>query len=237
MREKIDFHAHILPGADHGSDSVSVSLAQLTLMREAGTTAVVATPHFEPQNDTVESFLQRRRSAAAALLPHLDGTMPRVYLGAEVLICAGLDQMPGLEKLCIAGTNVLLLERPFYPLTEDIDRAIYAIAKKGYTAILAHIDRYPVKETDAVMYHGVYGQLNSKNLTSPLRRLAYRHFFRDGRIVALGSDIHKVPPQYNQFPKMPSVLKSTFDSVMEKSRALLTDAFPLTAENLAAERF
>ena len=33
----IDFHAHILPGADHGSRHTVTSLAQLELIRQGGT--------------------------------------------------------------------------------------------------------------------------------------------------------------------------------------------------------
>ncbi|MEE3459824.1 MAG: CpsB/CapC family capsule biosynthesis tyrosine phosphatase, partial [Candidatus Faecousia sp.] len=41
----IDFHAHILPGADHGSDGLETSLRQLALAEEAGVDTIVATPH------------------------------------------------------------------------------------------------------------------------------------------------------------------------------------------------
>ena len=109
---KIDFHAHILPGADHGASRVETSLRQLALMREAGVSAVVATPHFYPHRQTPESFLTKRESAIAALREALPQDAPTVYIGAEVLVCPGIHEMEGLEKLTIEGTNVLLLEMP-----------------------------------------------------------------------------------------------------------------------------
>ena len=48
----IDFHAHILPGADHGSRDVKTTKAQLEMLAGAGVKAVVATPHFYPQKDS-----------------------------------------------------------------------------------------------------------------------------------------------------------------------------------------
>ena len=41
-----DFHSHVLPGADHGSDSVETSERQLELVDGAGIDRVVAAPHF-----------------------------------------------------------------------------------------------------------------------------------------------------------------------------------------------
>ena len=112
----IDFHAHVLPGADHGSRNLEIALRQLRIAAENGTTAIVATPHFEPQNETIAHFLSRRERAAEALLPHLTKDMPRVYLGAEVLLCPNMQNMPELSRLAIEGTDVILLERPFLPL-------------------------------------------------------------------------------------------------------------------------
>ena len=37
-----DFHSHVLPGADHGSDSVETSERQLELLNGAGIDRVVA---------------------------------------------------------------------------------------------------------------------------------------------------------------------------------------------------
>ena len=61
----IDFHAHILPGADHGSDGLETSLRQLALAEEAGVDTIVATPHFYPQSDSFSEFLRRRERTAS----------------------------------------------------------------------------------------------------------------------------------------------------------------------------
>ena len=42
----VDFHTHILPGADHGSDSVETTLRQLEFARDAGVKRLIATSHF-----------------------------------------------------------------------------------------------------------------------------------------------------------------------------------------------
>ena len=42
----IDFHTHILPGMDDGSNSIEESLAMLQAEGDAGIERVVFTPHF-----------------------------------------------------------------------------------------------------------------------------------------------------------------------------------------------
>ena len=62
-----DFHSHILPGIDDGSDSLETSLAMLRMEAEQGISRVVATPHFYPRYDSPEHFLKRRAEAEAVL--------------------------------------------------------------------------------------------------------------------------------------------------------------------------
>ena len=48
----IDFHAHILPGVDHGSNSVEISDFQLKLAAESMIDTVIATSHFYPHKES-----------------------------------------------------------------------------------------------------------------------------------------------------------------------------------------
>ena len=43
---RIDFHSHILPRLDHGSDGRETSASQLAMMQSVGTQTVCATSHF-----------------------------------------------------------------------------------------------------------------------------------------------------------------------------------------------
>ena len=122
----IDFHAHILPGADHGCKDLSMSMHQLALAQKAGIDKIVATPHFYPQNESCADFLIRREKAYSQLLSQTKGKpLPEVVLGAEVQLQLGLDRIENLDQLCIRGTNVLLLELPQKNL-EVVALRIYA---------------------------------------------------------------------------------------------------------------
>ncbi|MDL2302574.1 hypothetical protein LJC58_09505 [Lachnospiraceae bacterium OttesenSCG-928-D06] len=63
MVKNIDFHAHILPGMDHGCKNCKMSEKQLEIAGKYGVNRIVATPHFYAQEETVDSFLQRRKEA------------------------------------------------------------------------------------------------------------------------------------------------------------------------------
>ena len=45
FRDMVDFHNHILPGIDDGSQSVSQSLKMLELFAELGVEKIIASPH------------------------------------------------------------------------------------------------------------------------------------------------------------------------------------------------
>ena len=107
--EIVDFHAHILPGADHGSDSVETSLKQLTLAKNASVNTIIATPHFYPHVHSVEEFLKIRNQAYISLESAKEADMPKIILGAEVLLCVGIDRLAGIDKLCIEGTKTILI--------------------------------------------------------------------------------------------------------------------------------
>ena len=55
----IDFHSHILPQADHGSDGIEMSMQQVRYAVNAGVTDIIATPHFYNNFDTPEAFADR----------------------------------------------------------------------------------------------------------------------------------------------------------------------------------
>ena len=228
MQRIIDFHSHILPGADHGCTDVREAILQLRLAKRFGTTDIVATPHFEPENDTVASFLKRRDAAVERLLPYLKEEMPRIFVGAEVLLCEGMEKMPDLERLTVTGTKLLLLERPFLPLTDGMAATIAAIRERGFDILLAHVDRYKVQETCQVLYPGVWAQLNSESLVSFFGRRKSLRFCYDGMVGAVGSDLHGAPQDYNGFGKLPRLMKDEFYATMSVSERLLADAVPLS---------
>lgn len=217
----IDFHAHVLPGADHGSDGLETSLAQLRLAEQAGITELVATPHFYPQTEELDSFLERRRACWELLRDAYSGPV-RLRLGAEVHMCGGLDHMDDLQTLCVDGTNVLLLELGFRSWSKDVKDTVLRIQEDGaFIPILAHVDRYHPDSIEELLSFGVHAQLNADAFCRLFGKGRFCRWIDAGAVVALGSDIHGTTVGYQHFLKTKSYLKDRFSTVMERTKKLI----------------
>lgn len=203
----LDYHAHILPGCDHGSDSVETSRKQLAMAAAAGVRTVCATPHFYPHKESIPSFLQRREASARLLRENLTADALQLQLGAEVLICDGMERLDGLSRLCRGETNELLLEMPFYQWSESIWDTLYALCeRRDIEIVLAHAERYPPEAIEQLIRDNVALQLNSECLTRPLHRKRYLTWIKNGSVKYLGSDIHMLGDGYRAWEKCVKLL-------------------------------
>jgi len=130
MSGMIDFHSHVLPQVDDGSDSMETTMRMLRMESEQGVDTVVATPHFYAQHDALDRFLDRRNAAAQRLWEILDKErgFPKVLLGAEVAFYPGISESDDLRKLSIAGSEYVLVEMPAPPWTEAMYRELPSIS-------------------------------------------------------------------------------------------------------------
>lgn len=225
----VDFHAHVLPAADHGSTGLLETKNQLALYRKAGVDTVVATPHFYPNSVSIDPFLAMANSAAAELAELLatEENAPRVLLGAEVLYCDNMHHMEGLERLCIRGTNVLLLELPLSDWSPTLFHTVRELSKR-VCVVLAHIDRYTRPHADELMQlieDGALAQVNAYSLFSLLERRRLAPFFGSGAVVALGSDLHNVDASaVDKLVRAKKHLGGDYDGIMMRTMELLKDA-------------
>lgn len=198
----IDFHSHILPGIDDGSRNIDESIELLKMLKEQGVSAVVATPHFDPEKETAEEFIFRRQEAYDTLTP-LSEDYPRILLGAEVIYYDGISNLEGLDKLCIDNTRILLLEMPMCKWSAYAIKELKNLSCiKGYTVLLAHIERYMKFQSSQVWQEilqlGVLCQVNASFFLRPLTRKKALSMLLKGAVNVIGSDCHNVdtrPPQ------------------------------------------
>lgn len=208
-----------------------MALEQLKLMKRYGTDAVVATPHFYPNEDSIASFLDGRDGAIAAMKKKLPlGDLPTVYPAAEVLVCEGLHKMDGLEQLAISGTNVILLEMPVGRWSDLLLDTVLGVRARGLFPVLAHIDRYDIGAVNELLDKGIPAQVNAAAFGFFVSGCVYRELAREGKVVALGSDLHEVKRDTcRRFLYMKHKLGPVADEVFARSAALLKDAIPLSA--------
>ncbi len=230
----IDMHTHILPGADHGSRSVEMSLSLIDAALSVGIDRIVATPHFYlSSGDSVSSFLENRKRACERLLPALGDRAEKfgLYLGAEVNLRLGLSEIDGLEKLCIGGTNIMLLEMPLDKTWRDwvFNEVSFILDRHKIHPVIAHIDRYePSQVAKLFDYFPLMAQINAESLMPFFRRRKVLRYFDEGLVYALGSDVHRSEDVYVCYEKALNIIgHDRMSRVNARSSRILSDAVPV----------
>ena len=225
----IDFHTHILPGIDDGSRNVEMSLRMLAAQREQQVDEIVATPHFYAQKDSVEEFLLRRQCSYEKLKTKMAETNldQKLHLAAEVYYFQGIGSAGMIPKLCVEGTQTLLLEMPF----AQWNSAIYADVEKlvrhqKLKVVLAHIERYyefqKKKEIwDAVIELPLYKQMNAGVFLNWKKRHKAFQLAKEATIIILGSDCHNMDTRHPNLAEGRIVLAKRFgEAFLQKTDRL-----------------
>ena len=189
-----EYHCHILPGIDDGSDSAETSLQMIDLMKTQGVERICATPHFYAHREkSVADFLKKRQAAFAKIKD--SAAISDVRLGAEVSIEHGISELPDIEMLAIEGTGIILLELPYRPYEKWMSEEIYNIAAEyKLKVMLAHVHRYlpyySKEELEAVLHSNAIYQINNEAFGSwrekrIAKKVIAEHF-------AFGSDAHNM---------------------------------------------
>lgn len=202
----IDLHTHILPNVDDGSQSLDESLALLRMLASQGVTLTAATPHFYATgDDTPEAFFRRRDAAWQKLSGAMQSGVPCVLLGAEVAYYRNVSQMQQLERFCIGGSGILLLELPFEPWSERVVSETLEISERGIQVMLAHVERYFSFQKPAVWQRlhesGIFMQTNAAALLRLSGAGKVTRMLRRGMIQFLASDCHNLssrPPRMGE---------------------------------------
>ncbi len=197
----VDFHSHILPEMDDGAENVEISLAMLRAEREQGTDRIVLTPHFYRNHEDMDTFLVRRAESYAKLKRAIENSgerFPELQLGAEVALRRGIVE-ENLTRVCVEGTNTLLLEFPYSSMESWIMHDVKAIISRNTCKVVfAHIERFrqfwKKSEFQEVMAMPVYKQINCDSLLEGSlfgSRYLYK-YISQGLVHVLGSDAHSM---------------------------------------------
>lgn len=212
MSTAVDFHSHILPGIDDGSKSVEESVAMLQMEWEQGISQVVATPHFYPQHDQLNRFLDRRERAAQQLKEKTADTrqLPKLHIGAEVHFFQGISDCDELPLLTIDNGKYILIEMPHSPWTDEMYYQLERICtKQNLHPIIAHMDRYlkgfrTEKTLQRLAELPVLVQANAEFFLNKWTQKAAINMLREGKIHLLGSDCHNLT---SRKPNLEAALK------------------------------
>ncbi len=195
----IDFHSHIIPGIDDGSESVEMSLEMLRLSAQHGVTDVLATPHCYPRYpESIDHLIERRARGMDKLSQAVAGSdmsLPKLHLGCEVNMYTDIAEFDNISKLCIENTDYIMIEMPYDPWKEWMIDAVYKLTVRGLKPVMAHIDRFLMQ--DKAMLSSLYEldviyQVNAELFTE--RRMAKfaDKLLSEGHAHVLGTDMHNL---------------------------------------------
>ncbi|MEE1125252.1 MAG: CpsB/CapC family capsule biosynthesis tyrosine phosphatase [Acutalibacteraceae bacterium] len=163
----VDLHCHILSGIDDGAKELQDSIAMLRAEVAQGIRSVVFTPHFNLEKLSVEDFSALRNENLKLLQNSEEFKELNVTIktGAEVYYSPMLYSAD-LEQLCIQDTDYILIELPVASKPYEMNNVIHSIINRGYTPILAHVERYPYfTENPVLLYNlvleGCLAQVNA----------------------------------------------------------------------------
>lgn len=220
----IDIHSHVLPGIDDGAKGPEVSVKMLNDSFKQGIRVCAATPHAVLHNsDSVDVFLEKRKKSAEILESFISNTkneMPKLLYGAEVYLDNDVSEYRGIDKLCISGSPLLLVEFSSVNNVSAYSERLYNLTRKGIVPVLAHVERYSftrdlLKELSDI---NVICQLNSSTVAGMYGRRFLNELYSEGIGVVVGSDMHNMSTRR-------SFMKKAYDKVKKHYPDLAEDAF------------
>ena len=197
----IDIHCHILPGIDDGPKDVADALALARAAVDAGTQAVVATPHvsWDYPHNTAASIAAGVVDLRAEL--ERAGIPLQLHTGAEIAMTRAAelsdDELVALRLGGPQGTH-LLVECPLSPTAVGFEQLLALLTSRGHEVVLAHPERCPAFQRDPELYErlvdqGMLGQVTAGSLVGRFGRtveeVAHR-FVRSGYAQDIASDAH-----------------------------------------------
>lgn len=202
----IDFHNHILPGIDDGASDAAEATAMLNMLLDQGAETICFTPHFDAMSDNPDRFLERRTAAFNELMNNVT-TEVTVRCGAEVAYFPGMGRSEEVKRLCLEGTDFILVEMPFTKWTESMAEDIRALSlDRELKPVLAHIERYEGCYDQALLedmlgYGEVLLQMNAKCIINTKTRADALEKIKHGYISFIGTDAHSIehrPPNLKE---------------------------------------
>ena len=138
----IDLHCHILPGLDDGSRDLDDSVAMARQAAADGIEVIAATPHIHPDHAVLIDELDER-------VAQLNAELARQRVGVEVVTGGEvsepmLDQLDeeDVRRVSLGGRGWILIEPRPGPLSDHLELAVDALARRGFRSLVAHPERH-----------------------------------------------------------------------------------------------
>lgn len=196
----IDLHFHLLPGIDDGPATIEDAVVLARAAAEAGTRAIVATPHVNHKYRNDAATIATALEALRARLGEEELAL-EVHAGAEIaMTMIGALTNEELSALTLGDGNWVLLECPFAAVASGFDLLVAELQGTGHGVVLAHPERSATFHRDPTLLQrlvndGALVSLTAGSLVgrfgSEVKRFS-RQLVQEGVVHNVTSDAHNL---------------------------------------------
>jgi protein-tyrosine phosphatase len=201
-----DFHSHLVPAVDDGSDTLEEALDGIERMAAAGIRRIVTTPHLDAsllrEPEASEEYLGRVGTGFAELSAVASRRFPDLDLrrGHELRLDLP-DPDTSDERIRLGGTSFLLVEWPRFQIPPATVEVLTRLRASGVRPVIAHPERYAGIERELSLVEewrgaGAYLQVTYGSLVGrygpDVRRAAFV-LLRKGMADYFSTDFHGRP--------------------------------------------
>lgn len=171
-----DVHCHLLPGVDHGAQTVEESLELIARQKAMGIDRIMFTSHvtentFENTPETLKQGFDILKAAVEEKGIELD-----MHYSAEYRLDEYWIKQRDEGRLVALPGNYILLENSYQQELLMLDDIMFDIQLKGYRPILAHPERYPYY----AMRHDRYRTLHNAGVKFQVNLLSLAGYYGVG---------------------------------------------------------
>lgn len=218
----VDIHSHILPSIDDGPKTFEESQELVRLQFDDGIDTAVATPHFNPDEDNLDDFLNKRAESYEKLSAKLANCNNfKIKIASEVLLHPQLLQLPLKTQLCIEGTSFMLTELPWDYWPEWVNDVLFKLQLEGITPILSHAEKYsPVLKEPNKLYKlvskGILVQVNATSIIKSDSNKKVFELIKHRLVHFIATDAHSANLRPPQMKTALHILEKKFGSELIK---------------------
>ncbi len=194
----IDYHNHVLPSIDDGSDSISTTIEMIALYRELGFAGLYTTPH--TMEDYYNNDVGTITNCFTSTVEQLDQNDASLLLGtsSEYMMDSGLEGILKNQHYIALPGNRLLFEFSYFQKPATAEQLIFEMLHQDLDPILAHPERYrylSIPEIVDLKNRGCQLQINMLSLSGHYGMDALKkseQLLLEGHANLIATDAHRV---------------------------------------------
>ena len=151
----IDFHNHIIPNLDDGSESIDMTIEMMRLAVSRGITDVVNTVHYQHPKITNKkinyNFVKSKINQLNKIMSDNDIEI-KLHIGAEVFYRPNLIKIKKDPLTTFENGKYMLIEFQYHQFPKGYLDELFGLKVSGCTPIIAHPERYiPIQKNPELL--------------------------------------------------------------------------------------